>query len=220
MSEIILKISDKGSIYVEETINGVNSFKIITPDSLLSCINQSLLRGTVSSGLLPKNCISFTCKDTGERYVCILHSESKADVGYFGSEYKDFPLPRLVFGFNISKEDRISECKLGVVANVSNIKPTTPMFLYPFSNVSGFRLCTGSNTFPAVKELHTLNSLCYYILSMPNNNDYFKPANNKQSLEMRELLELLKDKPSEYYYSNILVPSGLTIQDFINERRS
>jgi len=36
-------------------------------------------------------------------------------------------------------------------------------------------------------------------------------------LEMRELLEFLKDKPPEYYYSDILIPSNMTLGDFITE---
>ncbi len=91
------------------------------------------------------------------------------------------------------------------------------MFVYPFGNVNGTHLCTGKNVLPKCQSLHTLGSVPYYILSMDNNNDYFKKANNKPGLEMRGLLELLKDKPAEYYYSHILIPSGSTLGDFISE---
>ncbi len=219
MSEMTIKISDDGSVAVEEFRDGVKSFKAIPPDELIKCINSSLIRGIVSSGLLPKNCISFTAHDNGERDVCLLHNEQKADISYFGTTYEGFPLTRLVFGFNITKENRISKCRMGVVADESNVKPTTPMFVYPFSNVSGFSLCTGNNALPKCENLHTLGSLPYFILSMPNNNDYFKPTNNKQGLEMRDLLELLKDKNKEFYYQEILMPSGATLDDFINDGR-
>jgi hypothetical protein len=53
---------------------------------------------------------------------------------------------------------------------------------------------------------------------MDNNNDHFKPSNNKLGLEMRDLLELLKDKQQDFYYSNILVPNKSTLGDFINGR--
>jgi hypothetical protein len=172
----------------------------------------------VDSGLLPKGCLSFTAYDNGDKDVCILHSERKADITYYGSSYPDFPLPKLVFAFSITKENRISQCRLGVVANESRLKPATPMFVYPFSNVSGTHLCTGNNVLPKCESLHTLGSVPYYILGMDNNNDHFKRTNNKPGLEMRELLELLKDKPEEYYYSHILIPSGLTLGDFISER--
>lgn len=218
MSSVLIRIRDDGTVAIEEDNSGIKGFKEISPDSLLQCINQSLLRGAVSSGLLPKGCISYTAHDSGERNICMLHPESRADISYYGSPYPAFPLPRLVFGFSITKENRISQCRLGVVGNESNLKSATPMFVYPFSNVSGTHLCTGNNVLPKCNSLHTLGSVPYYILGMDNNNDYFQPSNNKLGLEMRDLLELLRDKPPEYYYSNILIPSGQTLGDFIKER--
>jgi len=167
--------------------------------------------------LLPGGCISFTAYDNGNKDVCILHSENKADITYYGSSYLDFPLPKLVFCFSITKENRISQCRLGVTGNENHLKPATPMFEYPFGNVSGTRLCTGTNVLPQCQSLHTLGSVPYYILSMDNNDDYFKKSNNKPGLEICDLLELLKDKPAEYYYSHILLPSGSTLGDFISE---
>ena len=146
-----------------------------------------------------------------------LHSADRADISYFGTEYKDFPLPKLVFGFQIMKDGRIGSCKLGVTADTDGVNPETKMYAYPFSNVNGFRLCTGNNVLPKCKSLHTLGSLPYHILSMPNNNDYFSPSNNKLGLEMRNLLELLKDKSSEFYYTDILIKNGAVLNDFMKE---
>jgi hypothetical protein len=217
MNEVVIRIRDDGAVIVEDNKDGVKGFKEITPDSLLECINKSLLRGAVASGLLPRGCISFTAHDNGAKDVCILHPEKKAGITYFGSSYPGFPLPKLVFAFHITKEDRISQCRLGVVGNESHLKPATPMFVYPFSNVSGTHLCTGNNVLPKCQSLHTLGSVPYYILTMDNNNDHFTPSNNKRGLEMRDLLELLKDKSSGYYYSDILIPGNSTLGDFISE---
>ena len=218
MSETIIRISDDNRIMVEKDEDGIKSFKQIAPDTLLECINMSLLRGAVHTGLLPKNCLSVSVYDDGNRDVVLLHSENKADVSYFGTEYKDFPLPRLVFGFRLSKEGRVSSCRLGVIANNDMLKPETKMYHYPLSNVSGFNLCTGNNTFPKCDSLHTLASLPYYIMAMPNNNDHFKPSNNKPGLEMRDLLELMKDKEPSFYYSDILLSNGAVLNDFITGR--
>ena len=213
--EMVIRIKADGSVSVEECKDGIKSFKAITPDCLLACINKSLIRGGVASGLLPRGCLSYKENDDGSRVVTMLHKPDKADVSYMGTLYKDFPLPRLVFGFNISDEGRVSNCKLGIVDNSSIISPTTPMFMYPFSNVSQTHLCVGNNRFPQVKSLHTLGSLTYFILSMDNNNDHFSPSNNKQQLEMRDLMELLKDKQQNYYYEHVLLPSGKILGDFI-----
>ena len=218
MSETVIRISGDGRIMVENDVGGVKSFKQISPDTLVECINMSLLRGAVHTGLLPKNCLSFSSYDDGNRDIVLLHSESKADVSYFGTEYKDFPLPRLVFGFRLSKEGRVSSCRLGVVESTDMLKPETKMYHYPLSNVSGFHLCTGNNTFPKCASLHTLASLPYYITAMPNNNDHFRPNNNRLGLEMRDLLELMKDKEQAFYYSDVLLPNGAVLNDFITGR--
>ena len=215
-NELVIRVKQDGSVSIEKCNEGVTSYKIISPDNLLECLDKSILRGGISSGVLPKGCISFNTLDNGERDVVILHPENKADISYMGTMYNDFPLPQLVFGFHISREGRISGCRLGVVSNESNLKPTTPMFKYPFSNVSSDnRICIGNNSLPKVQSLHTLGSLTYFILSMDNNNDHFSPSNNKLGLEMRDLLELLKDKQQSCYYEDILMPSGKTLGDFI-----
>ena len=55
----------------------------------------------------------------------------------------------------------------------------------------------------------------YFIMSMPNNNDHYRNERTRLDLEYRELLEALKDKTPEYYYSDVLIPSGKTISNFI-----
>lgn len=215
MSDTVIRISEDGKITVERDLKGVRSFKQIAPDTLIQCIDRSLLRGAVHSGLLPKNCISFSGYDDGSKEAVLIYPENRADISYFGTEYKSFPLPRLVFGFGLTAEGRVSSCKLGVVENTENLKPDTKMYHYPLSNVNGFHLCTGNNVLPKCTSLHTLSSLPYYIMSMPNNNDYFKASNNKPNLEMRDLLELLKDKNSFFYYSDILIPNEAILNDFI-----
>jgi hypothetical protein len=215
MNDIVIRIKEDGSVSVEEHKDGIKSYKAITPNSLLGCINKSILRGTVSSGLLPKACISFTAHDNGSKDVYILHPESTADITYYNTLYSTFPLPKLLFGFRITGEGKISRCRLGVVGNEGYLKPTTPMYFYPFSNVSDSRLCVGNNPLPKCQDIHTLASLPYHLLSLPNNDDSFNPENNKMGMEMRDLLEHLKDKPPEYYYSDILFQSNYTLSDFI-----
>ncbi len=215
MSETVIRIGEDGKITVERDLDGIKSFKQIAPDTLIQCINKSLLRGAVHSGLLPKNCISYSAYDDGNKEVVLLYPEKRADISYFGTEYKNFPLPRLVFGFKLTAEGRVSNCKLGVVENTDTLKPDTKMYQYPLSNVNGFHLCTGNNALPKCTSLHTLSSLPYYIMAMPNNNDYFSNSHNKPNLEMRDLLELLKNKNPSFYYSDILIPNGAVLNDFI-----
>ncbi len=219
MSETVIRIRDDGKVQVESDRNGVKNFKQITPDSLVKCIDKSRLQGALHTGLLPKHCLSFSAFHDGCREAVLTHPENSADISYFGTEYKNFPLPRLVFGFRLTPEGRLASCRLGVVENTEKLKPETRMYHYPLSNVSGFHLCTGNNPFPKCESLHTLGSIPYYILSMPNNNDYFQASLNRRGMEMRDLLEFLKDKESTFYYSDILIPNGAVLDDFINGGR-
>ncbi len=67
MSETVIRIKEDGSVMVEQDSGGVKSFKQIAPDTLVECINESLLRGAVHSGLLPPNCLSFSSHDDGKQ---------------------------------------------------------------------------------------------------------------------------------------------------------
>jgi hypothetical protein len=53
---------------------------------------------------------------------------------------------------------------------------------------------------------------------MPNNLDQYQASNNKHGLEMRDLLEILKDKQQSFYYSDVLILNGRTLGEFINGR--
>lgn len=207
-----------GAIRLDVQQDGIHTSKNISYDSMMECIKGSVERDAVQSGLLPPGCISFQAGAAGRYITTILHPERRADVVYEGAEYKDFPLPRQVFKFEHQEGARVMRCWMGVVGT-GQLTPKTPMYHYPFSNVSdSYHLCTGSNPLPKCKSLHTLGSLPYYIIAMPNNNDHFSKNRNRPHLEMRDLLELLGDKDPDFYYSDILIPDKHTIMDFINAK--
>ncbi len=214
--EIVLRINPAfASIRMESvTPEGTTVTKEIGYDALVECIKDSLKKDLTKSGLLPTGCISFDAGEGGWRSVSIEHPERYADITYGNTLYPNFPLPRLVFRFGLHMGLRVQNCQMGIVAE-GRLSPDTPMFRYPFSNVSDFHLCTGGNILPECKSLHTLSSLPYLILEMPNNDDHFSRMNNQMELGHRELLEHLKDKDPSYYYGNILVPNGRTLKDFI-----
>ena len=216
---MVIKISSEGCISVEEHSGGIVSHKDIDPDSLMGCINKSIVRGKIHSGLLPKNCLSFSKCDDGSKNssknICIFYPEDRADITFMKTVYRGFPLPRLVFEFMVNCEDRIYNSRLGVIDVDAIIKPSMKMFRWPLSNVSNTKICLGNNPLPICKSLHTLSSIPHLIMGMPNNLDHYSCDSNRKGLQMRELLELLKDKEQSYYYEHILVPSGTTLGDFI-----
>ena len=144
--------------------------------------------------------------------------ELRADVIYRDTEYRSFPLPRLIFGLRVLGNGKVADCSMGVVADETPTEDT-PMFFYPFSNVyEDDRVCTGNNVLPRYKKLSALKNFPRYLLGLPDNDDMFDRRHNRKELERKELMELLRDKDPAYYYTDILVPNRRTLSDFINRR--
>lgn len=215
-----IHISDKAEITVEERVNGVKRVKMIELNDLLICIRSSLKEVIPKFNIsLPKNALFYSCAPESNEYSAALeYPYYRANITYMNTEYADFPLPKLVFGFKVESSGRLSRVMLGVTGN-SILRESSPMYIYPFSNVSenNFSVCTGGNSLPAIKQPYSLTNMPDYILSLPDNDDRFKPENNKLNLGHRELMEHLADKTPEYYYSDILIPSGKTLKDFYEE---
>jgi hypothetical protein len=217
--EVVLRINPvSGMVKVETNDSGVVSTKEITCETMTKCLCDSLRTPLYFSGLLPEGCISFLTGADDRRVVSILHPERYADITYYKTTYKRFPLPRLVFRFSLHQGLQVNEVAVGVVEE-GRLKPDTKMFLWPFSNVSGVRMCIGNNVMPKCESLHTLSSLPYLILEIPNNDDHFSASDNLLGMDYRELLVHLKDKDPSYYYDKVLVPSSHTLDSFLREKR-
>lgn len=92
------------------------------------------------------------------------------------------------------------------------------MYYYPFSNVfeGSDGICMGANSAPTYKKLWKAVNLPAYLLSIPNNMHMFNRTHNQKGMQYRELMEHLKDKEPSYYYTDILIPNGKTLGDFID----
>lgn len=218
VNDIRICISPRqGKITIEEQEGLVTNRKEIDQQSLIGCFKNSLRTDDLgfSSGFLPLNCLSVWQGNEGKRFV-LWHPKLYADMTLYDTPYPHFPIPRLVFGFSVNQEGKVSNCRIGVVADETPT-PDTVMYHYPFSNVSegnGY-LCVGSNTMPTYKKLHKAVNLPAFLLSIPNNMHSYYKTHNKLGLEYRELMEHLKDKDPSYYYTDILIPNGWTLGKFI-----
>lgn len=213
-----IHISDSAEIFVEERKNGIKSCKCISLDDLLVCIKSSIREiKPVYRAVLPKNALFYSCcPETGSFSAAMEYPYNKADITYMNTEYRDFPLPKLVFGFKVAG-GKIKKVYLGITGN-GILRESSLMYTYPFSNVSSdFILCTGGNSLPEIKSPYSLSNMTDYILSLPDNDDYYNIRHNRLELGHRELMEHLADKTPEYYYSDILIPSGKTLADFYEE---
>ena len=90
------------------------------------------------------------------------------------------------------------------------------MYEYPFSNVHPDRkLCAGNNVLPRYKNILSMKHVPRYVLGLPDNDDLYDREHNRLGLGHAELMEHLKDKDPAYYYTDVLVPRGDTLGDFI-----
>lgn len=213
-----IHISDSAEIFVEERKNGIKSCKCISLNDLLVCIKSSIREiKPIYRAVLPKNALFYSCcPETGSFSAAMEYPYNKADITYMNTEYRDFPLPKLVFGFKVAGK-KIKKVYLGITGN-GILRESSLMYTYPFSNVSNdFILCTGGNSLPEIKSPYSLSNMPDYILSLPDNDDYYNIRHNRPQLGHRELMEHLADKTPEYYYSDILIPSGKTLSDFYRE---
>lgn len=214
--DFILHFMDDKSIRAEITDSGTTMTKIISVNTLIDCIKGSIQGARFCSGLLPAGTLSYTKNtENNTTYLVMEFPEQTADITYMNTLYPHFPLPRLLFGFKVESNGRISGVNLGVPA-LGRLTPEIPMFYYPFSNVSQFQLCTGSNTMPHIKTLQSLQNFPQFILSLPDNDDRYNEKYNRLALGHRDLLEHLADKDRQYYYDNVLVQMpGRTLKQFI-----
>lgn len=213
-----IHISDSAEIFVEERKNGIKSCKCISLNDLLVCIKSSIREiKPIYRAVLPKNALFYSCcPETGSFSAAMEYPYNKADITYMNTEYRDFPLPKLVFGFKVAGK-KIKKVYLGITGN-GILRESSLMYTYPFSNVSNdFILCTGGNSLPEIKSPYSLSNMPDYILSLPDNDDYYNIRHNRLELGHRELMEHLADKSPEHYYSDILIPSGKTLADFYKE---
>lgn len=213
--EMVIRIKEDKTVKLEIFEQGKRRTKYISPQVLYECIRESVTQKETTTGLLPSNIISVRSDTNGNHYAVVECLSGEADVTYMNTVYENFPLPRLIFGFKVESSGRISAVNLGVVP-FGKLTPDIQMYYYPFSNVSGFSLCTGSNALPKIKTLQALKNLPDFIISLPDNDDRYVDKNNKLKLGHRDLMEHMRNKDRQYYYDNILIPMpGKTLSNFI-----
>lgn len=216
--EVVLHIREDNTIQVEIREKGTVRTKLVNIDALLDCLTDSMGGIQIQTGVLPNNIVSLSINEDS-RYAVVEFPDAYADITYMSTTYEHFPLPRLLFGFHLEKNGRISAVNLGVPA-LGKLTEKTPMFCYPFSNVYRFSLCVGANSLPHIPALYSLQNLPHYILSLPDNDDRFNTQHNRLGLGHRDLMEHLCGKDRQYYYDHVLVPMpGVTLKNLISEVR-
>lgn len=207
-------------IRVEEQVDGITSVKSISPDDLVACFESSIKEEKrIESGFLPEHCLSYAVSDS-TKTLTLWHPALRVDYTYHKTTYENFPIPRMVFRFDLNSNGRVTNSWAAVLAD-EKPKPGTQLYRWPFSNLyRDGSICIGAaNSLPAYKNLWTLHGLPNLILTLPNNDHNYDRADNKLKLSYRELLDHLQDKDPSYYYEHVLIPrKGATLQHFIENK--
>lgn len=210
-------INDDLNLVVDDHRGKTIKHKVISMNTFVKMLEKNIEFNTVQTGVLPDRCVSYLENYQGTKYVVIDVGRFRIDLTYEKTTYENFPIPRLLFGFTIDNNFRINKVRVAV-ADMGTLRDDTKLYKYPFSNVSGFNMCIGSNSMPKIKLLRQLNGIPNFIFSMPDNNDHYSPDRTKLNMEYRTMLEFLKDKNEKYYYKEVLIPTGKTLKDFLNPK--
>ena len=217
--DFMIRISpESGRVRVEHDVDGVITHKEVSRNTLIKCFCTGIRADTPGrgTGMLPLNTLA-VWQSESELRIVLWYPKLRANVALYDTPYPNFPLPRLVFGATFDEGGKLTGSRLGVVADEVPT-PDTVMYYYPFSNVfeGSDGICMGANSAPTYKKLWKAVNLPAYLLSIPNNMHMFNRTHNQKGMQYRELMEHLKDKEPSYYYTDILIPNGKTLGDFID----
>ena len=212
--EAVLHLDPLRSVVKTELIqrDGTCIVKHIPGDALADELKAHTHIAPMHTGLLPPGVAMLTAyPDVWD--VTLETVTDRCTVYYHKTVYPDFPLPHLLLRCKV-KHGALNGFHLAV-AEIGSLTPDTKLYQCPFPNVSGFSLCVGTNQFTGYDTLWKLRGLMHRVLSLPFGDDYYQPGCTRLGLSARDLFERLKDKEPAYYYSDVLIPIGKTLTDFI-----
>lgn len=128
------------------------------------------------------------------KIYALLSTKSRIPMQLFNRFYDNVGIPNLIYAIHVVN-NRLT--KIYVVATKdTDIKKSTELFIYPFTNVSGRKgqACLGRNSFaPGIEDndCEELYNVHRQFMSMPNNLDYYRATNNTKCYECEELIKSL-----------------------------
>ena len=190
----------------------------ISPTELYFAINSSYVcTDLLHSGMLPEHCLSIAMNSSEKRFV-LWYPERYADLIYRETELPHFPIPRMVFAIRMLDTGPCGGLRHGWWWTMS--PPDTGDSHVPLSPGQCPSGCPGlhrQQRHAKIQESQALRHFPRYLLGLPCNDDLFDRNHNRKGLDHRALLEHLRDKPPEYYYTDILVPNGSTLNDLYQQ---
>ena len=128
-------VNEDLNIVVDDCRGKTVKHKVISMNTFVKLVEKNVEITTVHTGVLPDRCVSYTENQNGSRYVVTDLGKFRIDLIYENTKYEDFPVPRLLFGFEVDKDFKITKVNVAV-SDMGTLRENTKLYKYPFSNVS------------------------------------------------------------------------------------
>lgn len=209
-------MEDDGLVLTKKTVSYTTML-----DMLKSCTDTTKKQMGVSdlSPIFPGDSIistiqikDFPTADT--KWYILLREPKPVDFEFFGTTYKNVGVPKTLFAIKVSG-GHVMSFRVVAVKDMF-VSSKTPIYAYPFSNVStSGTVCTGDN-FKAINQevddtnTYNLLSIPEMFFAMPNSEHSY--GHNTSGLYYRDLLEKLVDQP---FNNDWLQDDSMTYDHFI-----
>ncbi|WP_182101676.1 hypothetical protein [Niallia taxi] len=194
----------------------------MTLDDFLECIKDSLHERKVETydpidnEMLPKNAFKQVWVRhplygiTPKQDIFVDIPKKRWDIRCYDTMYEQVGFPRLIMRYRLEGLF-ITGIDVVAIKEQGRITPDTEIFKFPYSNVSGGRVCMGGNTFPEIKSLYQLETMHNFFFSVPFSQDHYGNRNLLGFNEIRETCRFMSDKDFD---DEMLISKKKTFKEF------
>lgn len=194
-SELVFDELGNGMMRVVFNDCGKEQTKLLTMDTYLSILGDatfSNIKNYVRIGSLPEGFLdgSISSEDPATFDVVLIKPAQKRPMIY-GNRHWFIPFPKLVFYLSVSM-GRVTT-KLCFALRNETVDENTPIYLYPFGNVSfDGSICMGNVITKDLNQISMVEEFIADFFMSETNNDYYDNK-NQTGLSQAELLYRLKE---------------------------
>lgn len=165
--------------------------------------------------VLPPNTVKYMALPDGKVVLFMQHKESKEDITYHSTKFKQVPFPNLLFMFVfVPRNDEYTLQNKKCFAFKDKVfRETTKLYRFPFSHVQADgEMCYFDG--PDRKDLAQMTSFIHNWMRVPFTDHYYNQRDrNKWGLPLRQVFEQSQKKNFDY---SKLVEEDVVVQDLVN----
>ena len=195
-SELVLDELGNGLMRVNLGVGGMEETKLLAIDDYLTLLGDatfSNVKNHIRIGCLPDGFYDGSiASDDPSSFEIVLIKEAQKKAMTYGGRHWYIPFPRLVFYLSVSKGKITDRYCYAIKKDTTN--EDTPVYLYPFGNVSpDGSICMGNVITNKLENISMAEKFIADFFMSETSNDYYDKK-NQTGLSQSELLYRLKDK--------------------------